>query len=65
MTQGIQLKFPVSPTLEGGFFTTELHNGCEKKKSGSASFLVVPNTLRPHGLLARQAPLSVEFPRQE
>ena len=32
MTQGIQLKFPVSPTLGGGFFTTELHNGCEKKK---------------------------------
>ena len=64
MTQGIQREFPVSPTLAGGFFTTELHNGCEKK-SESASLLVVPNTLRPHGLLARQAPLSMEFPRQE
>ena len=61
MTQGIQLEFPMSPTLAGGFFT----NGCEKKKSESASRLVVSNTFRPHGLLARQAPLSMEFPRQE
>ena len=65
MTQGIQREFPVSPTLAGGFFTTELHNGCEKKSESEVNSLNHVRLFVTLWTVAYQAPQSMEFSSQE
>ena len=68
-TQGriVLPKITMVPLLRntGSDFPSDAVEGKKKKRNESAICSVMPNPLRPHGLLPHQSALSIEFSKQE
>ena len=62
---GVEPTSPVSLALSGGFFTTKAAGKSSRSMGVCSVTLVVSSSLWPHGLVDCQAPLSMEFSRQE